>query len=155
MSSIFVALSLLVTAAQARPVIVSTFNEPDICYAGESFEAWVEVESDLDVAFSWEASDSLWDLGGSIDVYDEDGVFITCPSCPPATDGDSFTLTVWVSDSDGQDMAEWDVAITCSEYGGSTTTACSTTPLEGGLLIALMGLLRRRRAASVQGRTRV
>lgn len=143
--SLLAALALLTSPAAARPVIVDTHTQPDVCYAGESFEAWVEVESDLDVAFTWEASDALYDLGGSIDVYDEDGVFLTCPDCPPAQEGDVFTLNVWVSDANGEDSASWDIEITCAEPTTMGSTECSSAPAGGGLLLVALGLVRRRR----------
>ena len=142
-------LLLTLPMALAAPVITAVHHEPELCYAGDSFEAWVEVEGGGDLAFDWLASDSLWDLGGSIDVYDEDGIWITCPSCPPAVDGDLFNISVTVSDSQGSDSTSFDVEVSCDAAGADDEIDCSVAPVGGGLWFVALGLLRRRRGRRV------
>lgn len=147
-----IALLTATSPVLSAPVIVGSYQDPDACYAEESLELWVDVQGDQ-VELSWDASDELWDLGGSMDVFDEDGAFLTCPACPPAQDGDSFVVYLDVTDASGYaDATSWEIEIDCGGNSGKVETGCWTSQATGGLLLtlAIVGLRVRRFPVSVQ-----
>ncbi|MCB9780977.1 MAG: hypothetical protein H6742_20580 [Alphaproteobacteria bacterium] len=139
---------LLLAASLSNPAMAwDLFIDPDLCYADSSLEAWVEGIAD-GASTEWDLDDAFWDAGGTIDVVDSDGIFVTCPPCPPAVDGDTYTLTVQVDDGGGTTSDTLTLEQSCDASPKGDGVACAVGPAGGGLLLAALAMvlpLRRRR----------